>query len=158
MAAVFLGTALSSAAVAQDDSGGMDAGRCTLRDHVYSCNSAAFQPLLAGAKTVAVDVHNADGVGRRLLTDFLARKLGKTIVLKDTHADLIFLLIPIEPSGIVFSSGDSDLGTLRVYSVTPDGDRGHLLWAEMYSGPPDLPWPMVARALLLQFQGHFRIK
>jgi hypothetical protein len=155
---VILGVGLSSVGLAQDESGGMDAGGCTLRDHVYICNSAAFLPKLAGAKTIAVDVHNADGVARRQLTDFLTRKLGKTIASGDTRADLIFLLIPIEPSGIAYSTGDSDLGTLRVYSVAPDGGRGHLLWAETYSGASDLPWPMVARALLLQFQGHFRIK
>jgi len=158
LGAVILSVGLSRAGLAQDESGGLDVGSCTLRDHVYSCSSAAFQPILATAKTIAVDVHNYDGVGRRLLTDFLAHQLGKTIASDDTHPDLIFLLVPIEPSGITYSTGEIDLGTLRVYSVTADGGRGHLLWAEMYSGPADLPWPAVVRGLLLQFQGHFQIK
>jgi hypothetical protein len=143
---------------AQDESGGIDAGSCTLQDHVYSCNSAAFQPILMHAKTVAVSVHNADGVARSELTSFVTRSLGKTIAQDGTGPDLIFLLIPIEPTGIAFSTGDTNLGTLRVYSVTADGRRGHLLWAETYEGATDLPWPAVVHGLILQFKAHFRIR
>ncbi len=118
-------------------------------------DGAAFQRVLANAKTVAVDVHNYDGVSRRLLGDLLTRKLGKTVASGNEHPDLIFMLIPIEPGGIAYSTGDVALGTLRVYSVTADGGRGHLLWAETYSGASDLPWPAVARRLVVQFEGHF---
>jgi hypothetical protein len=144
--------------IAQDDSGGLDAGGCTLRDHVYSCNGAAFRPILQDAKTVGVSVHNADGAARGQLTAFLSHKLGKTIAADGSTPDLIFLLIPIEPAGVSYSTGDEMLGTLRVYSVTADGGRGHLLWAETYSGGADLPWPVVVRGLILQFESHFKIK
>ncbi|HEV2645650.1 MAG TPA: hypothetical protein VGU46_04725 [Acidobacteriaceae bacterium] len=158
LGAVIVALAAGRGGVAQDDSGGTDAGSCALRDHVYSCSGAAFERVLANAKTVAVDVHNYDGVSRRLLGDLLTRKLGKTLASGKEHPDLIFMLIPIEPGGIAYSTGDVALGTLRVYSVTADGGRGHLLWAETYSGASDLPWPAVARRLVVQFEGHFSIK
>ena len=148
----------ASQAVAQNESGGTDAGSCTLHDHVYRCSGAAFQPVLANAKVVGIDVHNSDGIARGQLTGLLRDKLGKTIASDGTPADLIFLLIPIDPSGVTYSTGNEPLGTLRVYSVTTDGGPGHLLWAESYSGVPDLPWPVVARGLILQFQAHFHIK
>jgi hypothetical protein len=144
-------------AAAQNESGGMDAGSCTLHDHVYTCDGSAFQPVLINVKTIAVDVHNADGVARNQLTALLTRKLGKTIAADAGQADLIFLLIPTE-SGVVYGREDAPLGTLRVYSVTQEGGRGHLLWAEAYSGAPDLPWPVVVRGLILQFEAHFHIK
>ena len=144
-------------AVAQNESGGIDAGSCVLHDHIYTCDGAAFQPILAKAQTIAIDVHNADGVARSQLTALLTKKLGKTVAANGELADLIFLLIPTE-SGVVYGGGDAPLGTLRVYSVTPDGGRGHLLWAEAYSGAPDLPWPAVVHGLIAQFQAHFHIK
>jgi hypothetical protein len=152
------GCVWSMRAMAQNESGGTDAGSCTLHDHVYTCSGAAFQPVLANAKTVGIDVHNSDGIARGQLTALLTAKLRKTIAADGTPADLIFLLIPIDPSGVTYSTGDEPLGTLRVYSVTPDGGRGHLLWAESYSGAPDLPWPVVAHGLILQFQSHFHIR
>ncbi len=114
-------------ATAQNESGGSDAGTCTLKDHIYTCNGAAFQAALLSSTTVGINVHNADGVARTQLTDMLTKKLGKSIA-NGTSADLIFLMMPIDPSGVMEGSGDSPLGTLRVYTVTPDGSRGHLLW------------------------------
>jgi hypothetical protein len=144
-------------AQAQNESGGTDAGSCVLNDHIYSCNSADFQPVLGKAQTVAVDVHNSDGVARSQLTALLTRKLGKTVASKGAQPDLIFLLIPTE-SGVVFGRADAPLGTLRVYSATPERSPGHLLWAEAYSGAPDLPWPAVVHRLIAQFQSHLRIQ
>ncbi len=149
---------VSVVARAQNKSGGTDAGSCTLKDHMYSCNGAAFQSMLLSAKTVAVEAHNADGVARSQLMGLLTKKLNKTIATKGVAADLIFLMMPIDPSGIVNGVGDAELGTLRVYSPAADGTRGHLVWAETFSGTQDLPWPAVVHGLILRFQSHFHIK
>jgi hypothetical protein len=149
---------LPLAAHAQDESGGTDAGTCTLKEHVYTCDAAKFYKALLSAQTVAVQAHNADGVARVRLTDLVTKKLNKSIAQPGTQADLIFLLIPIEPSGIVNGGENSDLGTLRIYSSTPEGRPEHLLWAETYTGLPDLPWPAVVSRLITQFQSHFHIR
>jgi hypothetical protein len=72
---------------------------------------------------------------------------------------MIFLLMPTGEQGVIYTSpGDLDLGTLRVYMAAADGSRGHLVWAETFSGKPDLPWPAVVRGLVMQFQSRFHIK
>src|ERR1700761_332559 len=111
--------AWATAACAQNESGGLDAGSCTLKDHIYTCDGARFHQALLSAQTVAVDVHNADGVARSQVTDLVTKKLSKTIAQPGTHADLVFLLIPIEPTGVVEGGISPDLGTLRVYSSPP---------------------------------------
>jgi len=97
-------------------------------------------------------------VARDQLTSLLTKKMGKTVAAEGSQSDLIFLLIPIDPSGVVNGIGDADLGTLRVYSPAADGSRGHLLWAETFSGPQDMVWPAVVHGLILQFQARFHIK
>jgi hypothetical protein len=149
---------LQTPARAQSDVGGGDDGACILKNHVYTCDGAAFQKALAAATAVKIEAHNADGVARSQLSDLVTRKLGKTIAPRGTPADLDFLLIPIDEQGINNSLGNVELGTLRIYTVTPDGARGHLLWAETYSGQQDMPWPAVARSVVLQFQSRFHIK
>lgn len=145
--------------MAQSDVGGGDPGACVLKDHVYSCNGAAFQTALRNATTVAVETHNADGVARAQLKDLVTKKLAKTIAPAGSPVDLLFLLIPVGDSGVIYSgSGGADLGTLRVYSATPDGERGHLLWAETFSSQQYMPWPAVVHGLILQFQSRFHIK
>jgi hypothetical protein len=157
VAAIAIGT-WAVPACAQNESGGVDAGSCTLKDHVYTCDPAKFHQELLSAQTVGIDVHNADGVARVQLTDLLTKKLNKTVAQPGTQADLVFLMIPIEPTGVVEGGISPDLGTLRVYSSTPGGRPEHLLWAETYSGTPDLPWPVVVRGLIRQFEAHFQIK
>jgi hypothetical protein len=150
--------AFAGPARAQNESLGQDAGGCTLKDHVYTCDGARFHQALLSAQTVAIDVHNSDGVARAQLTDLVTKKLNKTLAPAGTQADLVFLMVPIDPSGVMNGAVDSDLGTLRIYSSTTDGRPGHLLWAETYSGMPDLPWPAVVHSLIRQFQTHFQIK
>jgi hypothetical protein len=152
---VLVGAAI--VARAQGDIGGGDAGACTLKNYVYTCDGAVFQRALAHANAVAIETHNADGVARAQLKDLLTKKLGKTIAPAGSPADLDFLLIPT-PLGGVNRETDADLGTLRVYTSGLDGARGHLLWAETFSGTQDLPWPAVVHGLILQFQSRFHIK
>lgn len=155
-----LGLVLSqTSAPAQIDVSTDNIGVCTLKNHVYTCDGAAFQKALAGAKLVAIETHNADGVARGQLTNLITRKLGKTVAPAGNPADMIFLLMPTGEQGVIYTSpGDLDLGTLRVYMAAADGTRGHLVWAETFSGKPDLPWPAVVRGLVMQFQSRFHIK
>jgi hypothetical protein len=147
-----------TSARAQSDVGGGDLGACTLKDHVYTCDGAAFQKALTAAMAVKIETHNADGIARSQLSDLVTRKLGKTVAPKGTPADLDFLLLPIDVQSVNNSLGSVDLGTLRIYTVTPDGARGHLLWAETYSGQQDMPWPAVVHGVILQFQSRFHIR
>jgi len=157
LAALGLGLS-SSAAQAQGDVGGGDDGACVLKNHVYTCDGAAFQKALASATTVAIETHNADGVARSQLKDLVTRKLGKTVAPAGSPADLEFLLIPTPLEGVVSSVTDADLGTLRIYTSGPNGGRGHLLWAETFNGTQDLPWPAVVHGLIQQFESRFHIK
>jgi len=158
VAFVWLGLA-SGRVQAQSESATEDLGGCKLKDHIYTCDGAAFQKALASAKTASVETHNVDGVARQQLTELLTKKLGKTIAAEDNPPDVVFLLVPVSEGGqVMYTTGDADLGTLRVYSATPDGARGHLLWAETFSGAPDMPWPAVVHGLILQFQLRFHIK
>jgi hypothetical protein len=143
---------------AQSQASTEDLGGCTLKDHVYHCDGAVFEKALAAATTVRVEAHNADGVARSQLGD-LVKKLGKTIVAPNSPADLSFLMIPVDDQGVINDSpGGVSLGTLRIYTVAPDGSRGHLLWAETFSGDTYMPWPAVVRGLILQFQARFKTK
>ena len=149
---------LSMPTIAQSASSEGEVGSCTLKNHVYTCDGAAFQKALDNAKTVTIDTQNVDAVARAQLRDLLTKKLTKIVAPSGSPADLIFLVIPTGPDGINISPGEVGLSTLRVYSATPDGARGHLVWAETYAGQQDLPWPAVVRSLILQFKSHFHIK
>lgn len=151
--------ASSFAAFAQGGIGEGDAGACTLNKHVYTCDGAAFQKALAGATTVSLETHNADGIARNALKNLVANKLHKTIAPDRTPADLVFLLEPIDETGqFETDSSLADLGTLRIYSATPEGRPEHLLWAETYTGERDMPWPVVARSVVAKFEKRFQIR
>ena len=131
---------------------------CTLQNHVYHCDSAAFAKTLASAEAASVETQNVDAYARDQLKRMIAARYGKQVVEQGVSPDLIFLITPVGVDGINISPGKPTLGSLRVYSATPEGARGHLVWAETYNGPQDLPWPAVVRALILQFQKHFPLK
>ena len=131
---------------------------CTLKNHLYTCDAAAFQKALTDAKTVAVETHSVDKLAQAQLKDLLIKKLAKTVVPDGAPTDLVFLLIPLGAEGMSVSPGETDLGTLRVYSANPDGTRARLLWAETFAGQQDLPWPATVHTLIAQFQAHFHIK
>lgn len=140
-----------------------DLGGCTLKDYVYHCDGAVLQKALSAASSVAIETHNLDGVARDRLTTFVTGKLGKTVVAPGAPADLSFLMLPLDDQGMNWaalndSAAGPPLGTLRIYTVTPNGSRGHLLWAETFSGDTYMPWPAVVHGLILQFQERFKIK
>jgi hypothetical protein len=155
--AIFV-SSLCPVAGAQGDPDVGDPGACVLKSHVYTCDGAAFQKALAASTAIEVEAHNADGIARSQLKDLVTKHLGKSIAADGVSADLDFLLIPIEPEGVISGATDATLGTLRVYSVEAGGKRGHLLWAEDFSGAQDMPWPAVVHGLILQFQAHFHLK
>jgi len=161
--AVFLLAGYSSRfALAQNGIGEGDAGTCTLKNHVYTCNAADFQKALAAANTVSFQTHNSDGIARKELKQLAEDKLHKTVVADGAPADLVFLLQPIDQGGQVMEASQMrDLGTLRVYSAGADGRPAHLLWAETYSSDPtghDLPWALVAHGVVTRFEKRFQIK
>src|SRR5580700_2145560 len=86
---------LQTAAPAQGDPDVGDPGACVLKNHVYTCDGAAFQKALAAATMVEIETHNADGVARSQLKDLVTRKLGKSVAADGAPADLDFLMIPI---------------------------------------------------------------
>ena len=150
--------AILSATSSRAQNGSGESAGCTLKEHVYSCNGAAFQRVLNRANVVGIETHNVDGVARNQLTNLLTKKLGKTIASEGNPPTLIFLLIPVaDEGGITRDTGNTDLGTLRIYSVDSGGAHKDLLWAETYSGPY-VPWPAVVHGLILQFQSHFHIQ
>jgi len=150
---------VSAAGVAQASATENLGSSCTLQNHVYHCDSAGFAKALASAKSAAVEAQNVDAYARDQLKKMIAGKYGKQVVEQGGGSpDLIFLIIPVGVDGINISPGEPTLGSLRVYSATPEGGRDHLLWAETYNGPQDLPWPAVVRSLILQFQKHFPAK
>ena len=143
---------------AQSGSATGESTACILKDHVYTCDKAAFQTALTNAKTASVETHSVDKLAQAQLNDLLTKKLGKTLAPEGSPTDLIFLLIPVGVEGMSMSPGNVDVGTLRVYSANPGGSRAHLLWAEDFSGSEDMPWPTVVHGLISQFQSHFHIK
>ena len=131
---------------------------CTLEKHVYTCDGASFQKQLANAKNVGIETHSIDRFAQSQLTNLLTKKLGKNLVPEGSPADLIFLLLPLGSEGVNVTPGETGVGTLRVYSVNPNNTRAELLWAEVFTGQEDLPWPTVVNGLILQFRSHFHIK
>jgi hypothetical protein len=157
----FLALTLTIPLYAQPDPSIGDIGSCTLKNHVYTCNRNEFEKAFTATRNVAIETHNIDASSRTRLADMLTKKYGKNVVASTSSGaepELIFLIIPLGHEGVNVVPGEVELGTLRVYSSTPGGARGHLVWAETYTGEPDLPWPAVSRALLLQFQSHFHPK
>ncbi len=154
--------AFLSPASAQDPNSIGDLGACTLKNHIYTCDAASFQKTLTSATTVSFETHNSDGIARNTLKDLVENKLHKTVVPYGSPADLVFLLMPIDQGGQVEEmSSLRDVGTLRVYSTTPEGRAAHLLWAETYSADPtghDLPWPIIAHGVVTKFDKRFQIK
>ena len=126
---------------------------CTLEKQVYTCNWQAFESRLTAAHTVTIETDHLDRFARAELRK-LANELGKAVVKPGEPADLTFLLIPVEPTGIHLGPSGEPLATLRIYAPGPDSTRGTLLWAETYKAQPDRPWPTVVEGLIEQFRAR----
>ena len=130
---------------------------CTLQKHTYTCNFAAFRQDLAAAHTVTVETQRLDRPTANQLRQ-LVQALGKSVAGTTPEngaapaADLTFLLIPMENSGINFGPQDHELATLRIYAPGTGTSHGTLLWAEVLRGQGDRPWPAQVHALIEQFQ------
>jgi hypothetical protein len=131
---------------------------CILTKGVYTCDGVSFQKILANAKAVSIDTQRIDKVAQSQLTDFIQKKLHKTVAADGGPSDLIFLLMPIDNDGVNFTMGDVDLGTLRIYLPNAQNQRGDLVWAEVYNGRHDMTWPSVVTAVIDQFRSRFKIK
>ena len=128
-----------------------DAG-CTLSKQGYVCDRASFHRMLRHSQTIAIEASPRDQSARKQLSELIIA-LGKSPA--EGTADLTFALTPPDPDGVNIGPSDQDLAILRVYGPTVDGKRGNLLWAETYRGQPDMRWPSVVHALIIQFQGTF---
>lgn len=145
VAVVVMGGLVAGVAGAQDQAAG-----CTLQKQMYTCNWQAFRSKLDAAHTVAVETQHMDRPTAAQLRR-LAEELGKTVT-DEQGADLTFLLIPLEPTGVHIGPGGEPLATLRVYAQGAGTTRGTLLWAETYTAQPDRPWPTTVHALIEQFK------
>lgn len=136
---------------------------CTLEGKTYLCSKPNLQQALAAAHTVALVSQPANHASDAALVS-LARSLDKTVspeTLAGTEAnpaDLTFRLTPIEPAGVTVGAGSIDLAMLNIFVAAPGNPTSRLLWSETYTGNPDMPWPSIARALILQFKQHLGVK
>ena len=130
---------------------------CKLESYVYTCNIASFQQTLGQAKTAAIQTGPVDPAGQTQLTKLIA-SLGLTAPAPGEPADLTFLLVPVDPQGVEYSTGDTKLAALHVFAHGSGPGRGALVWAENFTGSEDLPWPIVVNRLVLQFRTRFHIR
>jgi hypothetical protein len=133
------------------------ASACKLADNLYTCNIASFQQILGQAKTAAIETGPVDPAAQTQLKKlFVSLALAEPAA--EAPADLTFLLVPVDPRGVAFNTGDTQIAALHVFAHTSGTGRGDLVWAENFTGSEDLPWPIVVNRLILQFKTHFHIK
>ena len=130
---------------------------CKLANNLYTCNTASFQQTLAQAKTAAIQTGPVDPAGQNQLNKLIAA-LGLTAPASGEPADLTFLLVPVDPQGVAYSTGDTQIAALHVFAHRSGPGRGDLVWAENFIGAEDIPWPIVVYRLVLQFRARFHIR
>ena len=141
--------ALCPACLSQETPDAPPAGSsCVLTKKVYVCKISDFKTALDGAHTAAI-VSDPDNRASNATLRTLVQALGKEVG-DGGQADLTFLLTPADRAAIHIGPSQVDLALLRVYRRTADGARGDLVWAEMFRGEPDMPWPAVTRMLAAQ--------
>lgn len=121
---------------------------CTLAKQVYTCDQASFRAALAQAHAIAVEARPRDRVATSQLRD-LVIALGKTVA---SPADLTFSLVPLDNTGVNIGPTGTELASLRIYAPGASAKQGDLLWAETFSGQPDMTWPTVVHAVIQQFR------
>jgi hypothetical protein len=130
---------------------------CKVANNLYTCNTASFQQALAQAKTAAIETGPVDPAAQEQLKK-LFESLGKIPPAPGEPADLTFLLVPVDPQGVAFNTGDTQIAALHIFARRSGTGRGDLIWAENFTGSQDLPWPIVVTRLISQFKAHFHIK
>ncbi len=133
------------------------ASSCKVANNLYTCNMASFQQALAQAKTAAIETGPVDPAAQTQLKKLFVA-LGLTAPAEGQPADVTFLLVPVDPKGVDFNTGDTQLAALHIFARRSGPGRGDLIWAENFTGPEDIPWPIVVNRLVLQFRSRFHIK
>jgi hypothetical protein len=131
----------------------IEAHGCTSSGSQYNCDKNTFERILQVAKAVSVNTPRLDASSSGQLQK-LARALGKTV--RSSNADLTFVLVRPEPSGIYYGPSNRELASIRVYYGAAGNDRGKLVWVESYYGQPGSPWPIVVHHLTDQFRSDFK--
>ena len=126
---------------------------CTKVKYQYTCDKAQLTELLKDAKFIAIESHPLNKVSETALAH-LVQDLGKSV--QPDSPDLTFTLSPADPDDIYIGPNDRELATLRVYSRSPQGKHGQLLWVESFIGQPDMQWLMVVRGTIQQFKSKFK--
>jgi hypothetical protein len=126
---------------------------CTKVKNQYTCDKAQLTELLKDAKFIAVESQPLNKVSETALAH-LVQDLGKSV--QPDSPDLTFTLSPADPDSIYIGPNDRELATLRVYSRSPKGHHGQLIWVESFIGQPDMQWLMVVRGTIQQFKSKFK--
>lgn len=129
-----------------------DAG-CVEHKGEYTCNWSSFQLILERAHTIAPQTGHIDRTAQTQLITLIS-KLGKNIAPEGATPDLTFAVRPVDPRGVDFGPMDHDVATLKIYAPSTSSAQGTLVWAEVYRGQGDRPWPAQVNALLEQFQAR----
>jgi hypothetical protein len=124
---------------------------CVLEKQVYTCNRVEFVAAWRSAGTIAIEGSPRDKMAAAQLREMLG-KMGKTM---GEPGNLTVMVVARDTAGVFVGPAGVELGSLRVYAPGPDGKRGNLVWAETYTGQPDMSWPAVVHALVSQFEGKF---
>lgn len=142
-AALAIGTMAASAQVTEG---------CALNKGIYTCNSVEFAASWKAASTVTIEASPRQKMAAAQLREMLI-KMGKK---PGETGDLTVLITQRDGEGVEVGPAGIELGSLRVYAQGPEGKRGNLIWAETYTGQPDMSWPAVVHALVTQFEDKFK--
>lgn len=153
------GVALMAAGMLQaqepgtQESGWRQVTACAPDKGGFTCSRAGFHHVWRRAKSVQVETNAMDKGAKAQVEEYLA-SVGKTVTADSASAELLFVLKPVDSTGVHVGPAGSDLSVLSVYLIT-DGKRGALVWSETFNGQPDMRWPTVVHASLEQFRGEF---
>jgi hypothetical protein len=125
---------------------------CALDKQVYTCNRVEFASAWKNAGTVTIEASPRDKMAASQLRE-MAGKMGKSV---GESGELTVLVVPRDAGGVDVGPAGVELGSLRVYAPSEGGRRGNLVWAETYTGQPDMSWPAVVHALVAQFEQKFK--
>jgi hypothetical protein len=129
-----------------------DVASCTFDKGAYTCNWSAFKDVLQTSRTVAVENEPMDQPTGAQLKE-LARKLGKTVAVRERRADLTFVVVPADEPGIAIGPADQEILELKIYAG--GNSDGKLVWVESYRGQQDRPWGANVHEAVEQFQARF---